>query len=220
MNASIPKQFLVVNRLPLIFHTITAFHRAIPEINIILVLPENQIRYFKKLCSEYNFSACTEVSADRNEKTIIAKGGKERFHSVKNGLVKINENGIVAVHDGVRPFVSEKLIARCFSTAEKKGNAIPATAVRETLRKINKNNSETSDRNQFVLIQTPQCFQVNILKKAYLQKYNPKFTDDASVVENLGIKINLVVGDEQNIKITTPYDFEIAETMMKKFGYE
>ena len=132
MNSSIPKQFLLLNGLPLIFHTIAAFQGAIPEINIILVLPSYQIRYFKKLCGEYNF----------DEKIIITKGGKERFHSVQNGLNKINEKGIVAIHDGVRPFVFEKLIARCFSIAQKKGNAIPSVAIKETLRKINKNNNK------------------------------------------------------------------------------
>lgn len=201
MNSSVPKQFLLLNDQPVLFHTISIFKKTFPEIELILVLPKNQFLYWKKLCVEFDFK----------EKVILTEGGNERFYSVQNGLKKIKGEGIVAIHDGVRPLVSEQLILNLFLMAQKKGNAVPYLPVKETLRKLIQNNSTGVDRNQYILIQTPQCFKSSLIKKAYLQKYSPEFTDDASVVEKLGLKINLIMGDYQNIKITTEEDFKWAE---------
>jgi 2-C-methyl-D-erythritol 4-phosphate cytidylyltransferase len=206
MGAGIPKQFLLLAGKPMLMYTINSFHRWNPNVKIILVLPESEIIQWSNLKRQYNF----DVPHD------VIPGGETRFHSVKNGLQTIlSEDGIVAVHDGVRPLISIELIERIFLEAEKKGNAIPAIAVRDSIRIVENNINKSVDREQFKAIQTPQAFKLKILRKAYLQGFHQKFTDDASVVEALGEKINLTEGEIQNLKITLPEDILFAEAILK-----
>ena len=202
MESSTPKQFIELKGKPILIHSILAFLRFDSSIKITVVLPENQIPVWDTLCKKHNFKDTHEV----------VKGGLERFHSVKNGLNSIGEDiGLVAIHDGVRPLVSFETLARCYDGAENKGNAIPVIDIHETIRKINGNISQTVSRENYKLVQTPQCFDVRIIKTAFEQTYHPNFTDDASVAEANGATINLVEGNRENIKITTPSDLRIAE---------
>ncbi len=203
MGGEVPKQFMPVGGKPVLMHTINAFYKYDSDIHIILVLPGEQQEYWKKLCSEYDFSIPHH----------IASGGYTRFHSVKNGLDLIDEEGIVGVHDGVRPFVSEEVIADCYSQAIEKKAVIPVIEVVETVREIYKNTSKTVDRNNYKLVQTPQVFTVSLLKDAYKQDYVDTFTDDASVVEAMGNNVFLVNGNRENIKITTPFDLKVAKAL-------
>ncbi len=206
MNSPVPKQFMVLNGKPLLMHTFQAFIKADPNFEFILVLPEKEIGTWESLCKNYHFSI----------KHIIVKGGETRFHSVKNGLEKINGEGIVFIHDGVRPLVSLKTIENCFQTALKKGNALPVTAPSESVREVYKGQTRAVDRNRFFLVQTPQTFRIPLIKNAYLQNYSPVFTDDASVLESSGLPIHLVKGNYENIKITFPQDLIIAEALLPK----
>ncbi|MDD4108726.1 MAG: 2-C-methyl-D-erythritol 4-phosphate cytidylyltransferase [Prolixibacteraceae bacterium] len=208
MNMPVPKQFLILEGLPLLMHTINTFISYAPEIRIILVLPEDQISYWKNLCISFNFSV--------NHEIVI--GGSTRFHSVKNGLHHINSEGVVFIHDGVRPLVSKATIDNCYNTAVEKGNALPVIQTSESIRKILKNGSRAVDRNNYCLVQTPQTFYTGLIKKAYDQDFSKKFTDDASVLESMGIKINLVNGNRENIKITYPEDIVIAGAIMKNLN--
>ena len=205
MGNSIPKQFLVIAGKPIIFWTIEQFLKFDPEIEIVLVLPEDQIGFWEKLRKEYNF----------NKEIKLAKGGDTRFRSVKNGLNEIVGQGIVFIHDGVRPLVSMKTLENCFKTASEKGNALPVSPIVESIRKIEGNESKHVDRSRYLLVQTPQTFRTEIIKKAYLQPENSLFTDDASVCEAVGEKINLVSGNPENIKITNPVDLVVAEALLK-----
>jgi len=155
------------------------------------------------LCENYHF----EIPY------LLADGGETRFLSVQNGLSLADDDGVIGVHDGVRPFVSQEVIARCFDTASSKAAVIPVIDVVETIRKLNGEQSETVDRNSYKLVQTPQVFTTSLLKRAYGQKYSLCFTDDASVVEAMGIKVTLVPGNRENIKITTPFDMIIANAL-------
>ncbi len=203
MNSDIPKQFIPINNLPILMHTINKFYQFDKLMKIILVLPENQIDYWDKLVDIYSFKLQIE----------IAKGGKTRFESVKKGLAFVND-GIVGIHDAVRPFVSLQTIDNVFKLAENLGNAIPVIPVNDSVRVLSEFGNMHFDRNNVKIVQTPQCFDVDLLKKAYLQDYNNQFTDDASVVENLGIKINLTEGNVENIKITTPFDLIFAKALI------
>ncbi len=206
MQSKIPKQFLLLADKPILMHTINVFKNFDKKCKIVLVLPENNLQYWEKLCAEYHFETAHE----------IVKGGKTRFHSVLNGLNAIEEDALVAVHDGVRPLVSISTIRECFTTAEEKGNAIPVILLNDSIRKINITESHAVERKNYRLVQTPQCFKTELLKKAYTQKYSDHFTDDASVVEGLGVKINLVQGNLENIKITTETDLKIAHAFFKE----
>ena len=217
MGCDIPKQFLPVGGLPVLMHTIKRFREYSQEMQIILVLPEAQQDYWHGLCKEYAFDV----------EYILANGGETRFHSVKNGLDMIPDDaeGVVGVHDGVRPFPALEVIDRCYKTAKETEAVIPVIPVVETLRHIiNVNcdnvavnnvavNSITVPRNDYRLVQTPQTFTVSLLKKAYKQSYNDNFTDDASVVEAMGRSITLVEGNRENIKITTPFDLTVAKAL-------
>jgi 2-C-methyl-D-erythritol 4-phosphate cytidylyltransferase len=172
---------------------------------IILVLPEDQIQAWKRLCTGYGFGI-------RHE---IRPGGRTRFHSVKKNLKEIHDHCLVAIHDGVRPLVSLLTIDRCFRTALQFGNAVPCIPIPETLRRIGKDGNEQADRTLFRLIQTPQVFESNVLKTAYAQPYQEHFTDDAGVVESLGYSIHLVEGNPENIKITYPVDLKIASSLIQ-----
>jgi 2-C-methyl-D-erythritol 4-phosphate cytidylyltransferase len=204
MGAEIPKQFLELAGRPVLMHTIERFKTFNESIEIITVLPENQLRHWLELQEKYAFSV---------PQTLV-KGGSVRFYSVRNGLQFVNTPGLVAVHDGVRPFVSIDTIKKCFETAEKLGNAIPAVQVAESLRIVSDNDSHPINRLLVRQIQTPQVFNAALLKKAYQQEYKPEFTDDATVIEKLGEKINLVEGNRENIKITNPEDLLISKALL------
>lgn len=204
MGADIPKQFLELGGRPLLMHTIEAFRMFDESIEIITVLPENQIRHWCQLQEKYSFKV---------PQTMV-KGGSSRFFSVRNGLEFVEGSGLVAIHDGVRPFVSKDTISRCFDVAEKLGNAIPVLPPSDTLRMIEGEDSHTINRMNVRLVQTPQVFRTDLLKDAYRQEYAPEFTDDASVVEKTGVKINLVEGNRENIKITNPEDLLISNAFL------
>ncbi|MCL1943487.1 MAG: 2-C-methyl-D-erythritol 4-phosphate cytidylyltransferase [Candidatus Azobacteroides sp.] len=205
MGNDVPKQFLPLNGKPVLMHTLEAFYRYDSDIGLILVLPDEQREYWVSLCEAYSFVVPHSVTG----------GGETRFHSVKNGLEFVENGGLVAVHDGVRPFVSTEVIAECFRVAENDHAVIPVIDVVETIRKIEGDSSRTVDRNAYKLVQTPQIFQTDLLKKAYEQPYTEAFTDDASVVEASGKTIRLVPGNRENIKITTPFDLLIGEAILK-----
>lgn len=201
MGGDIPKQFLPINGKPILMHTIEAFRKALDEVEIVLVLPADQHDYWQKLCKDNNFRS----------PELIAKGGETRFHSVKNGLALIsdNEEAVVGVHDGVRPFVSKETILRCYEAAAEGKAVVPVVPVVETVRQILPDGkSITRPRDEYRLVQTPQTFPLALLKEAYQQPFSEAFTDDASVVEAFGKEITMVEGNRENIKITTPSDLK------------
>lgn len=204
MGAEIPKQFLELAGRPVLMHTIERFKSFNNAIEIITVLPENQLRHWLELQEKYSFAI---------PQTLVM-GGCHRFFSVRNGLDFVNVPGLVAIHDGVRPFVSIDTIKRCFETAEKLGNAIPAISPTESLRLLTDQGSMPVNRLQVKQIQTPQVFNAELIKKAYLQEYRPEFTDDATVLEKSGEKINLIEGNRENIKITNPEDLLISTALL------
>lgn len=204
MGGELPKQFLPIGGKPVLMRTIEAFHTYNPEIQIILVLPGSQQSYWAELCREHHFSL----------PHVIADGGDTRFHSVKNGLLFVKTPGLVGVHDGVRPFVSREVIARCYALAAEKRAVVPVIDVVETIRHLESDNSVTVSRDEYKLVQTPQVFDADLLKRAYEQPYAPHFTDDASVVEALGVPVVLTAGNRENIKITTPFDLKIATALL------
>jgi 2-C-methyl-D-erythritol 4-phosphate cytidylyltransferase len=206
MGTEIPKQFLELCGKPVLMHTIQFFHDFDPESSIILVLPEDQKQFWDRLCLKYSFSL----------KHQIVSGGKTRFHSVKNGLDQIDGEGIVFIHDGVRPLVSKETLNSCFRSAQKHGNAIPVLPVNESLRKLEGDQNLSVDRNLYFIVQTPQTFRTEQILKAFRQNYDETFTDDASVAEKAGFSIHMVEGNRENIKITTPTDMIIAETFLRK----
>lgn len=204
MGGDIPKQFLPIGGKPVLMRTIEAFHSYDSAIHVVLVLPVSQQAYWKELCRTYAF----ELEHD------IADGGESRFHSVRNGLAWVKGEGVVGVHDGVRPFVSNEVIACCYEEAVAKKAVVPVIGVVETVRHLVGEESETVPRDQYKLVQTPQVFDVSLLRRAYQQPYADCFTDDASVVEALGEKVYLVEGNRENIKLTTPFDLKLAEVLI------
>lgn len=206
MGSDVPKQFLPVGGKPVLMRTISRFREYSSTLGIVLVLPREQHEYWHQLCRDYSFS----------EQYIVACGGETRFHSVKNGLAAIPDDacGVVGVHDGVRPFPSIEVIRRCYDAAREAGAAVPVVPVVETLRHIEPSGwTRTVPRSEFWLVQTPQAFSIELLKRAYKQPYAEAFTDDASVVEALGHEVRLVEGNRENIKITTPFDLRVAEVL-------
>jgi len=206
MGTEIPKQFLELCGKPVLMHTIQVFHNFDPESRIILVLPEDQQQFWKGLCLEHSFSLVHQV----------VSGGKTRFHSVLNGLSQIDGEGIVFIHDGVRPLVSRETLDRCLETAQKYGNAIPVLPVTESLRKQDGNQNISVDRSQYFSVQTPQTFRSEQILEAFKQDFDAAFTDDASVAEKAGFAIQMVEGNRENIKITTPIDLIVTEAFLKK----
>jgi 2-C-methyl-D-erythritol 4-phosphate cytidylyltransferase len=204
MGAEIPKQFLELAGRPVLMHTIERFKAFNDAIEIITVLPENQLLHWCDLQEKYSFSI---------PQTLV-KGGSHRFFSVRNGLKFVNAPGLVAIHDGVRPFVSIDTIRRCFESAEILGNAIPSISPTESLRIITGQGSMPVNRFHVKQIQTPQVFNAELLKKAYQQEYSVEFTDDATVLEKTGEKINLIEGNRENIKITNPEDLLISTALL------
>ncbi|MGK7396255.1 MAG: 2-C-methyl-D-erythritol 4-phosphate cytidylyltransferase [Candidatus Cyclobacteriaceae bacterium M3_2C_046] len=207
MGLELPKQYIKVGKLPILMHTINAFYQYSNDIRIILVLPESDLNTWKELCRQFHF----------NIPVILQKGGKSRFQSVKNGLGCISTSGLVAIHDGVRPFIRKDLIAASFNIASLHGNAVAAVRLKESIRIIDKDGTQAIDRSRFRLIQTPQTFRVNLIKSAYETEEDQSLTDDASVLEKMGERISLFEGDYANIKITTPEDLKIAEILARDF---
>lgn len=210
MGGEVPKQFLPLEGRPVIMRSIDVFVRTFPDIKVILVLPAEQHAYWQQLCREYGFD--TEVQ--------VAQGGATRFHSVCNGLALVpdgEEDALVGVHDGVRPFVSEATITACYSRAATDGAVVPVVRVVETVRRILPDgSSRTENRDDFRLVQTPQVFSAPLLKAAYRQPYTPAFTDDASVVEALGHAVALEQGNPENIKLTQPADLKLAHGLLMR----
>ena len=206
MGSDIPKQFLPIGGKPVLMRTLERFREYSADLQIILVLPEAQQDYWQELCRKYNF----EVEYQ------LANSGQTRFHSVQNGLALVPDDaeGVVGVHDGVRPFPSIEVISNCYETARTAKAVIPVIPVVETVRHISPLTSKTVPRDEYRLVQTPQTFDIQLLKAANRQPYNNGFTDDASVVESYGHAITLVEGNRENIKITTPYDIVVAEAIL------
>jgi 2-C-methyl-D-erythritol 4-phosphate cytidylyltransferase len=210
LKSKLPKQFIEIGSLPVLMHTINQFRSYSPAIQIILVLPENQITTWQALCEKHHFSI---------ENLNLVKGGDSRYQSCKNGISSINAPAaIVAIHDGVRPFVSKEVIKKGFDLAKTKGTAICCIECKDSARYLDEINNTNSSliRSRIRLIQTPQIFDLNILKKSYLGSELDIFTDDASVVEYAGFPINLFEGEPVNIKITTADDLIWAEIFLKK----
>ena len=204
MQAGIPKQFMLLNGLPILMQTINVFKRYDSSMKIVLSLPENFHTYWNELSIKYDYE---------QEVTLVA-GGKTRFHSVQNALKEISGEGYIAVHDGVRPMVSQATISEAFRSAELYGSAIPVCDIPFSIRKVEDSGSRNVYRENYKEVQTPQVFEAQLLRKAYKQTYNKKFTDDASVVERVGGKIHLSKGNRENIKITYPADLKFAEIIM------
>ena len=206
MGSDIPKQFLPIGGKPVLMRTLERFREYSEDLQIILVLPEAQQAYWKELCKEHDFKV----------EYLLTDGGETRFHSVQHGLALIPDDaeGVVGVHDGVRPFPSIDVIRRCYETARTAKAVIPVIPVVETVRHLEEDKSVTVPRDDYRLVQTPQTFDIQLLKAANRQPYNDNFTDDASVVESYGHAITLVEGNRENIKITTPYDLKIAEILI------
>ena len=206
MGTDIPKQFLPIGGKPVLMRTLERFREYSADLQIILVLPKAQQDYWQELCQEYDFRVEYQMT----------DGGETRFHSVQHGLALIPDNaeGVVGVHDGVRPFPSIDVIRNCYKTARKKKAVIPVIPIVETVRHLQDETSVTVPRGDYRLVQTPQTFDIQLLKAANRQPYNDGFTDDASVVEAFGFDVTLVEGNRENIKITTPYDLKIAEVLI------
>ncbi len=204
MDSEVPKQFLELDGRPVLMHAMEVFYRYDEEINIILVLPEKQVGFWKALCKKHHFVLQYQ----------LAFGGETRFQSVQNGLQQISDDGIVFIHDGVRPMVSLNTIQNCYEIAEKKGNSLPVIPVSESLREVHNNKNKAVDRSKYFLVQTPQTFRVSLIQQAYHQASSHDFTDDASLLESMGETIYLTEGNRENIKITYPEDMLFAKTFL------
>lgn len=207
MGSERPKQFLCIGGKPILMHTLEAFYRYDATIHLVLVLPHSHQPLWAELCEEHHFTLPYK----------LVDGGETRFHSVKNGLSAIPNQGVVAIHDGVRPFLHSNMLDRCFQAVKIQRAVIPVINVVDTVRQLTPDGSQTVDRNAYKLVQTPQLFKTSLLKQAYEQPYTTAFTDDASVVEAMGEKVALVEGSRENIKITTPFDMKVAEALIGNF---
>ncbi len=204
MGAAMPKQFLLLKGRPLLMWTIDAFHRFDAAMQLIVVLSKDHHATWTQLCAQHAFKVPHALVA----------GGAERFHSTLEGLKAVAHDGLVAVHDGVRPLVSAELIARCFTAAEAHGAAIPVVPISSSVRDITEEGSQAMDRSRLRTVQTPQSFRVPLLRRAFELPYDPAFTDEATLVERLGVAVHLVEGEEHNIKVTTPFDLKVAELVL------
>lgn len=209
MGGEVPKQFQLLGNKPVIMVTMERLHAIDPTMQLILVLPAEHFEWWREQCKEYSFTV----------PMILAQGGTTRFHSVQNGLAMVDdvEEALVGVHDGVRPFVSPRVLDDCFREAWIHGAAIPMIELHDSLRHIVGVNgvTEVVPRDRYRLVQTPQVFKLSLLRRAYEQRFIESFTDDASVVEALGEQVVGVDGNRENIKLTTPFDLIIAKTLME-----
>ena len=206
MGGTVPKQFLLVNGKPVLYYSVQAFLNAFADIEIILVLPVDYTDMGQEIIDAY---------FDK-EKIRVATGGDTRFQSVKNGLELVEDDSIIFVHDGVRCLLTEDVIDRCFTSAIETGTAIPVVVSKDSVRIVHDEGNDAIDRNKVMLVQTPQTFHSKILLPAFQIDYKEKFTDEATVVEAYGLKVTLVQGEENNIKITTPVDLLIAEKIINE----
>ena len=208
MKSDIPKQFIAVDGLPILMHTIKAFRRYSAELSIILVLPEHQFTFWSQLCSLHSFEIDYHLVA----------GGETRFHSVKNGLGHISDpDALIAVHDGVRPVISTEIIKNSFLQAARSGASVVCITLKDSIRIVDKEgNNNSVDRTAFRLVQTPQTFRSDWMHKAFAQPYVPDFTDCASVLESAGYSITLIEGSYKNIKITTSEDLNWVQAYLSK----
>ena len=202
VGSDIPKQFLELKGAPVIVHSIRAFKEYSPNINVVVVLPDDAVDHWIEIAEKHHINAET------------CTGGETRFASVKNGLELIGKEGFVAIHDAARPLVSPPLISQCFLVAAQEGNAVPVIPLTDSVRELSNDVSRPAERERFKLVQTPQVFEASLIQKAYEQAYRTSFTDDATVVEAFGVKIHLVEGEKSNIKITTKEDLLIAKALI------
>jgi 2-C-methyl-D-erythritol 4-phosphate cytidylyltransferase len=210
MGSDTPKQFLPIGNAPILMHTIKRFFTSNEQVNIVLVLPEEQMERWHQLCEKYSFSI----------PHLIVSGGKNRFQSVRNGLNSIGVNeGLVAIHDGVRPFISKRIIEETYRIAEEKGNAVASVELKDSIRLVDTKGNKAVSRHDYRTIQTPQTFKISLIRDAFHKAQNDRYTDDASVAEAAGYNIELIEGSYENIKITTPEDLAMAEAILKKFDY-
>ena len=205
MGTELPKQFLPVKGKPVLMHTLLNFFDFDPSIQLIVVLPADEIDNWKELCRKYHFAT----------PHLLVAGGSTRFQSVKNGLALVDDADLIAIHDGVRPLVSHDTLHRCFNGAEGTGTAIPVLPANESVREGTINASVPVDRSRYFMVQTPQVFKASLIQESYKQHWIPEFTDDASVAEHGGIAVHLVIGNRENIKITFPEDLLIAELFLE-----
>ena len=204
MGGALPKQFMMLDNEPILARSINRMHEALPAAEIVVVLPEEHVELWKNIAARFDVA--------RHK---IALGGKERFHSVKNGLEALSDEVcIVGIHDAVRPLASKKLVIKLFLEAENNIAVIPVVAPIDSYRIVEGDDSRIIDRSALRMVQTPQVFQAKALRKAYEQPFSTTFTDDASVMEAAGHKVTLVEGERENIKITTPSDMLIAEAII------
>jgi 2-C-methyl-D-erythritol 4-phosphate cytidylyltransferase len=206
MGAKIPKQFIELNGKPILMHTLQNLREMDEAMQLVLVLPKEQFPFWAELKETHNFSIPHS----------LAEGGETRFLSVKNGLAKVTDSVVVGVHDGVRPFASKKVVDACFESARHSGASIPVAPIVQSLRILKDGNSSAVDRNTYCSVQTPQCFQTSVLKKAFDSADRTDYSDDATVVEEYGQKIAMVDGNVENIKITTPVDLELAQLIIAR----
>jgi 2-C-methyl-D-erythritol 4-phosphate cytidylyltransferase len=206
MGTLIPKQFLSLGGRPVLMHTIEVFYRFEPSMRIVVVLPGDQQRFWRELCEKHRFDLPFEV----------VTGGETRFHSVRNGLLSVPDGVLVGIHDGVRPLVSGEVLSACYESAEKNWAAFPVIPVIDTLRKVSTEGSVKVNRSEYFMVQTPQVFRSEVIKKAYRQPYSDDFTDDVSVLESMGGKAVEVPGNRENIKITGVLDLGLAEILIAK----
>jgi len=205
MGSETPKQFIALAGKPILLHTLEAFLRYDADLQLILVLHPELFIDWENIRKDYGMA----------RQPMLVEGGKERYHSVRNGLSLVEDHALVAIHDAVRPLVSKALISEAYSRAATYGSAVPVTPLNETIRKISGSDSEVVDRNRLFSVQTPQAFQAELIKKAYSQDYRPAFTDDASLLEAMGEKVHFFPGEITNIKITRPEDLALAEKLLQ-----
>lgn len=204
MGVSTPKQFLMLHGRPILMHTIEAFIRYDQQLHIIVVLPEQENNRWQQLCAAFHFTIPHQ----------LVHGGKDRTSSVRNGLSAIAlQEGLVAIHDGVRPLISTQIIAKSYQIAEQKGNAVVAIPLKDSIRWSKGSDNKAVDRTEYCLIQTPQTFKLSLIREAYGMLHDKSMSDDASMLEARGEKIHLIEGDYRNIKITTPEDLKVAEAL-------
>ena len=205
MQSTTPKQFIELGGSPILMRTIKAFHQYSKDIDIILVIPDEQFALWHKLVEKHLFNISCR----------LVKGGKTRFESVRNGLQVIENEGLVAIHDGVRPFITAQIIDQCYKSAEENGSGVAVVIPKDSIREVTESGNNSVNRSHYRLIQTPQTFKLSIIKQAYSSTEDGGFTDDAAVAEHAGFKISLVKGDYRNLKITTPEDLKIAQALLE-----
>lgn len=204
MQSSLPKQFMLLLDVPILMHTIERFAQSHEDMQIVVVLPSEQIPLWNNMCKQMVFDI----------PHMVAEGGDTRYESVKNGLALCGDEGVVGIHDGVRPMVSPEFISTCFESTEQHGSALPVIPITQSLRKRDGEASHAVSREGMVAVQTPQCFRLEEIKRCYDQPFDPSFTDDATVFEKAGHQVHLIDGEQTNIKITTQGDLQMAEALL------